>query len=448
MNSGPTNNIPNVVAIVPPMMRSGFGSLSAGLREREATEPDRRAGGAPAPANRCAGFGGDGRPDSAATIDDRAVDRGRPPRGDHRGHDREDHRGRDRPPRQVEPVDPVIDERSRSAARARPRSRDRQLLRRPSRRAPTTTPFATIARRTWRSVAPSAPSMPSARSRRWAMTANPAAATRPTNNRPMVSSSEDDRGDRGLVDRRASPDARRAARRPERVDLSAGRVEEDGDLGRRVGLTRSDECEFVVRFNGFSTSPTTWRVTPLATKVSPTCTSRVVAASPVIAMSPAPVGKRPATRRSVGLSVLPVRILGAEIERVEGSGDRDALVIDLLDRAEGALRGGDIRAVGAGERHHARRAFPSSGRDRVRRCTRARCRRSSPRPRRPSTPTRALAGATPAGTAATTNGRSRGAPVRRRSAAASSSPRPLLQRQAHDFASGASSDSGPAGGIV
>ena len=74
MNSGPTNNIPKVVATVPAMMRTAFGRSQ--LRCANARQPNPTASRTtPAPANRCAGLGGDGRPDSAATIDDRAADR-------------------------------------------------------------------------------------------------------------------------------------------------------------------------------------------------------------------------------------------------------------------------------------------------------------------------------------------------------------------------------------
>ena len=49
-----------------------------------------------------------------------------------------------------------------------------------------TAPLATMTSRTLRSVAPSAASMPSARSRRWAITVNPATDTRPMNTSPST----------------------------------------------------------------------------------------------------------------------------------------------------------------------------------------------------------------------------------------------------------------------
>ena len=78
------------------------------------------------------------------------------------------------------------------------------------------------------------------------MTANPAAATSPTNSRPDgLQREHDDRG-RGLAPGRAGPDVERVAVRAERVDLPTGRVEQDGHLRGRVGLARRDERELVV----------------------------------------------------------------------------------------------------------------------------------------------------------------------------------------------------------
>ena len=245
MNSGPTNNIPKVVAIVPPMTRSGFGRSEVGCANARQPNPT-ASRTTPAPANRCAGLGGAGRPDSAATIDDRAARARRPPRRDHGGHDREDHRRHDRPPLQVESVDAVIDEaleagRERDPRREaqRPRRRRRRRRRRPLRWRPSRGEPGGRSRR-------ARPSMPSARSRRCAMTAKPAAATRPTNSRPMVSSARTTIAVAVLFDGRAGSDADRVARRAERVDLPAGRVEQDRHLRGRVGLARRDERELVV----------------------------------------------------------------------------------------------------------------------------------------------------------------------------------------------------------
>lgn len=54
--------------------------------------------------------------------------------------------------------------------------------------APMTRPLASRTSRMCRWLAPIAPSMPSARSRRWAITVNPATASRPTNTSPIVAS--------------------------------------------------------------------------------------------------------------------------------------------------------------------------------------------------------------------------------------------------------------------
>ena len=53
---------------------------------------------------------------------------------------------------------------------------------------PTTIPLARTTRRTFLSVAPTAPSIPSERSRRWASTVNPPMDTRPMRSIPMVAS--------------------------------------------------------------------------------------------------------------------------------------------------------------------------------------------------------------------------------------------------------------------
>jgi hypothetical protein len=54
--------------------------------------------------------------------------------------------------------------------------------------APTAAPLASMTRRKCRSVAPSEPSTPSTRSRRWAITVNPATPISPTNSSPRLPS--------------------------------------------------------------------------------------------------------------------------------------------------------------------------------------------------------------------------------------------------------------------
>src|SRR5438477_12438984 len=72
MKSGPRNSIPNVVVTVPAMMRYALGLVrSANARQPNPTSTM----SPPAPAKRCAGLGGAGRPESAVTIDDRDAER-------------------------------------------------------------------------------------------------------------------------------------------------------------------------------------------------------------------------------------------------------------------------------------------------------------------------------------------------------------------------------------
>ena len=151
--------------------------------------------------------------------------------------------------------------------------------------------------------------------------------------------------------------------------------------------------------------------------------------------------------RSVEWPNFPFGILRAEIERVDGTWDRDALVVDLLDGAEGAPGGRDIGAVGAGKRdlvlrgsHHRVELLarvvcePDSDGGRADREHDQRQHqylltplptKQPPRPAEDRPPRGATAGA-------------------RRLLHA----RSLLERKAHDLAFGASSDSGPGGGIV
>ena len=181
---------------------------------------------------------------------------------------------------------------SRSGARARSSSRGRARLRPPHRRRPTTAPLATIARRTWRSVAPSAPSMPSARSRRCAMTAKPAAATRPTNRRPMVSSARTTTAAAVLSNVDAGSDAALSPRsdgtRSTCWPVASKRIVTWVGGLAWPGATSANSS---FRSNGFSTSPTTWRRHAVRRRTGRrSCTPKIAAAPSVIAMSPGPVG--------------------------------------------------------------------------------------------------------------------------------------------------------------
>ena len=108
-------------------------SLGGGMREREAAEPDGQEDD-PGAGEPVCGFGWRRPPRQCG--DDRRSGGGprRPPRRDHGRHDREDHRRADRPPLQVESARPGDSRGPRSAARARPRSRDPGPRRQPHRR--------------------------------------------------------------------------------------------------------------------------------------------------------------------------------------------------------------------------------------------------------------------------------------------------------------------------
>ena len=144
---------------------------------------------------------------------------------------------------------------------------------------------------------------------------------------------------------------------------------------------------------------------------------------------------------------LAVRILRSKVHRVERSRDCDALVINLLDHTERAPGRHHIGAIGTREAHlafrgpHRRieadcrvvreRHADSGRRDREhqkRHHQHLLAPLAAEQPQRPTEDRAARGRATGTG------------PVQL--------PRPVLERQAHDTALGASSDSGPAGGIV
>ena len=386
MNSGPEEQHPERGRDRPAddeQRRSGV--CRAVARTRGSTTPAARRT-PPRPANRCAGLGGAGRPDSAATIDARAAARA--------GHHAADaprsrpratiaatiaHHGRWN--RSMRWLASCLE--ARRVARSRRRSRRRRRPRRAT--TPTTAPLASIARRTCRSVAPSAPSMPSARSRRWAITANPAAATRPTKSSPKVASASTTTRGRGLAARsRGVPMPVAPPGRPEAVELARRRVEQDGHLRRRVGLARARRARTRrCRSSGFSTIPTTWRVATVrherVADVHVERGGRAVGHRDLAG----PVGKRPGDERSVGCPNVPFGSWRAQIDRCRREpGIGDALVVDHLDapkasRAPPRCRRGRHRenVIEAG-RGAERRVV---GGRRVR--TRARPRPSSPRPR-------------------------------------------------------------------
>ena len=93
--------------------------------------------------------------------------------------------------------------------------------------APTAAPLASMTSRTWRSVAPSEPSMPRARRRRWAITVNPATAIRPTKSSPRRAQHQDDGLGRGLAGGPAAA-----------CDADAGAAAEGGTTAGSAGWRR------------------------------------------------------------------------------------------------------------------------------------------------------------------------------------------------------------------
>ena len=233
MARGARNRRPTAVATVPTMMNAGPALVGEGEQE-EARPPASRT--APAAAKRCAGWGRGGRPDRAATTEDPGHGPRRPPGRRHRGHDGEDQARADRPPRQVEAVDAVLDERLQRRREREPAGQAGHAARRRRRRRRRPRRWPACTRRTCRSVAPSEASMPRARSRRWAMTAKPATAIRPTKSSPRVPSTRTSASTAAwwLVPARFDADAG-PARQPERRSLRTGLAVERGSTRGAAG---------------------------------------------------------------------------------------------------------------------------------------------------------------------------------------------------------------------
>ena len=165
--------------------------------------------------------------------------------------------------------------------------------------APTTAPLASRTSRMCRSPAPIAPSIPRARRRRWAITVKPATANRPTNSSPMVASTST-----LIVALAASAGGRISTCEPCGRVAAANccavawirMVTWSGGLAC-PGATRANLSS---RFNGFSTRPTTCQSWPLSCQVPPMCRLKMFATAAVTAISFAPPGYRPASRRSIG----------------------------------------------------------------------------------------------------------------------------------------------------
>ena len=232
-------------------------------------------------------------------------------------------------------------------------------------------------------VAPWAPSMPIARSRRCASTVNPPTLTRAMSSIPSVAAaSEIVTGLSGFgvaaeVPRTPRPAAARPAR-PARC------VEQHGDRGGRrtwPGATRANSSS---RFCGLVTMPTTRRAEPsdapgvtepqvqlgcdTAGQVGLTGAGRVV----------------PAHQRQHRQAECAVRVLRAQAVGGDRAGHRERLVLDHVDPAEPAASA----AICAADVRARRRTWPGRSRCRSRRPAGAACwwppprRRRWPRPRR------------------------------------------------------------------
>ncbi len=144
---------------------------------------------------------------------------------------------------------------------------------------------------------------------------------------------EDDHRDGGLVRGRAASDVHcvptGGARR-----LLAGGVEQDRHLSRRVGLARRDERELVVEVQGVLDHSDD--VAGHAVRDEGIADLHVEGRRGIGRHRDVVRAGRetPGDEAECGVTVRPVRILRAQVDRVAGSRDRDALVVDLLDRAE------------------------------------------------------------------------------------------------------------------
>ena len=340
---------------------------------------------------------------------------------------------------------------SRDAARRRARRRGRATAPTTAPTTPTAAPLATMTSRMLRSVAPSAASMPSARSRRWASTVKPAAATSPMKISPTTAIAKHDHGGRDRRWTGGGVTGRTPWREREHRDGSPAwhRTAPSPGSGAASwpGCTSAKSSS---RFCGFSTRPTTRRCCPRAARPSPTRRSsrRELTRS-----------SRPARRRRVAPgdqgehrpAVRPVRVLRAQLDALDQAGRRcsgSRSRRPCRTAPDGGDVGGEVR-IGAGQGRPGGRQCRTRRRPAVGCSWRPRRPESSPPPRRRPAPGPGSAGATRGGTAATPSGSS---PAGR---AMPPSPRarrpPGARSTAPVIASlgcSASSDSGPAGGSV
>ena len=180
-------------------------------------------------------------------------------------------------------------------------------------------------------MAPSEASMPSARSRRWAMTVKPATASSPTNNNPTVPSTSTMTSApvRLAPPRELDADPAPLCRLKDCRDALAG-VHEDRDVGRPAlawpGATSANSSS---RFTGFSTIPTTCRDRPSTCQTPPESADRTTRPR---RSSPRPGRDRSGTaresRRSVARPYPPAGLSDRRSTVDTEPGTDDALVLD------------------------------------------------------------------------------------------------------------------------
>ena len=155
---------------------------------------------------------------------------------------------------------------------------------------PTMKPFVSTRNRTWPSLPPIAPSMPSCRSRRCAMTTNPAAATSATSASTTVpamitsaaanTSSSSARDDDMYDPRGGWNESNRSADPPIRIVIESGASVSGGAMSAKSAF----------KSLGFSTTPTTVRSAPSTSNALPMLTANNEASPSVTAISSALAG--------------------------------------------------------------------------------------------------------------------------------------------------------------
>ena len=183
MPTGASSSTPAALARIPVTIST----VCRGSPARAGRSPS-TASAAPSSANRWAGCGAAGRPDRAVTIGRRAAERA--------GHHEAASAVRIASPAPASTAHHGIESRSMrcpttcsNAGRKANHTASPRTVPMVAPTAPAAAPLASITRRTWRSVAPIAAIMPSARWRRRAITVKPAAASSPMKASPIVASS-------------------------------------------------------------------------------------------------------------------------------------------------------------------------------------------------------------------------------------------------------------------